>query len=245
MTVPAVQKAIAIVEMVARAQGRHSTAELARQLGVAQASCFRIVQTLTEARWIAKNRGGELRLSTGLQPIADSLRGHDWLVKLAEEPLKALVAEVGLPAKLSVREGADQVTLSRAESGRPFALSAPVGSRFPVVLGASGACLLSSLTDRQVNDLVSQAPANAWRIDRPEHLREMLEQVRQNQSCQNIGIHPQGIETVAAPIYSPAGEAIGAITVIGLQGDIDSIGVQRTHALVRQAAKACAQAMGG
>jgi DNA-binding IclR family transcriptional regulator len=167
------------------------------------------------------------------------------LASLPEKHLRVLVEQTGLTANLSVREGEDQVTLARAESDQPYALSAPVGSRYPVVLGASGACLLSALPARQVREMIDQAPKKAWRIEKPKHLRDMIKQVQQQGSCQNIGIHPQGIETISAPVRSEAEGVVAAVTLVGLRGELESLGLERVHDLVRQAALACSASLLG
>ena len=143
------------------------------------------------------------------------------------------------------RDGEDQVTHARAESNQPYTLTAPVGSCNPVVLGASGACLLCELSAREINELIDRAPTKAWRVKNPKHLRAMIKQVKQQGSCQNIGIHPQGIETISASVRSVSEGIIAVVTIVGLNGDIDALGFDRAYDMVRQTAEACAAAMVG
>lgn len=243
MGVPAVDYAVVLVELVAQHPGQFTAAEAARMLHMPPASCFRLVQTLTAKRWIARDRRGGLRLSAALVPIAQALRNHAWLASVAQEPLRDLTERSGLSAKLVVREGADQVTLARVETDQPYAVSAPIGARYPVVLGASGAALLAAVSDPEIDDLVRKAPPEAWVVEQPEHLRGMIRQVRQQGSCQNLGMHPQGIETVAAPVALPQQSFVAAITLIGLRGDLPRIGLEHAHDLTRQAAADCGSAM--
>lgn len=216
-TVPALERAITVMQALADG-GESSSLGLARRLGISQSSCYRTLQTLQQADWIRPADEGYV-FSDGLRPLLLSLLDRERLLTRLRRPMTELAQRVGLSVKLSVREGAEQVTLARAESPRPLMATSPVGARFPVVLGASGAALLSALDDAALARQLAYAHEHdLWAHESEGNLRERLLTCRRDGLCENLGHHPQGIDTVSAPLALEQGPF--ALTLVGLQGDL-------------------------
>ena len=56
-TIPAVEKAVAVLTRLGESEGGLTQAELAAALDIAPSSCYRILQTLLEADWVCKIGG--------------------------------------------------------------------------------------------------------------------------------------------------------------------------------------------
>ncbi len=198
--------------------GDSSSLGLARQLDISQSTCYRILKTLQAADWITPDGQGGYRFSLGLLPYVKPLMGLERVVDALTPVMKELSRSTGLTVKCSVRQGLEQVTIARVESSQPMAVSSPVGARFPVVLGASGACLLSRLNPAALEVLIRHADQHAlWSGESANELRHRIESCRRSGLCENIGRHPQGIDTISAPLHL-GGESY-ALTLIGLRGD--------------------------
>lgn len=218
--VPALEGAIRILAALAEDPGDATSLGLARRLKLSQSTCYRILKTLEEADWIRPDEGGGYRFSLGLLPYVKPLVGIERTVSTLEPVLRELARETGLTAKCSIRQGAEQVTLTRIESPRPLAVSSPVGARYPVVLGASGACLLSRHDARALSLLVCQADREQlWGHETEDDLRRRLVACHRDGLCENIGRHPQGIDTLSAPLYVEGD--VYALTLVGLRGDFE------------------------
>lgn len=219
--VPAVERAVRVMNAIAAGCGANSLA-LARQLGISQSSCYRILRTLEHTDWIRKDESGGYAVSNGLLPFVRPFWGVDQAILAARPVLAELAHASGLSAKLSMRQGTGQVTLERAEAPRPIALSSPVGARFPVVQGASGACLLMAAADEDVDDLIRHAnDHNLWGGESATVLRTRIAAGRRDGCCENLGTSPRGIDTVSAPVRGS--RCALAITLVGLRGDFDGV----------------------
>ena len=216
--VPALDKAIRILIELAGNEGAVTSSGLARKLGVSQPTCYRILKTLEATDWIRPNERKGYDLSMGLLPLAKPFVDLDWQGRKVQPVLEDLANDLTLTAKFSVRQGREQVTIATAEPLRPFGISAPVGARFPVVLGASGAVLLCELPEKELEDLIEGFPDVEWDSDNVSELRSRIRSVRENGACENLGMHPQGIDTVSAGVGGISQPA--AITLVGLRGDI-------------------------
>jgi DNA-binding IclR family transcriptional regulator len=146
--------------------------------------------------------------------------------------MEDLSREAGVTVKLSVREGVEQVTVARVEASRALSATSRVGSRFPVVLGASGACLLSVLGDAQIARHIAHADRETlWGHETADLLRERIRACRESGFCENIGSHPQGIDTLSAPLTSASHTL--ALTLVGLRGDFDGKRLSECRRLLR------------
>jgi DNA-binding IclR family transcriptional regulator len=237
MRVPVLEKAIRILYELAGHEGAVTSSSLARRVQVSQPTCYRILKTLEAADWIKPDGRNGYEFSLGLFPLARRLVDLDRYGRSVQPLLDQLSRDVELTAKFSVRLGMEQTTLAVAQPLRPFGISAPVGARYPVVWGASGAALLSELDDADVEELIGHVPAEQWGHESPADLRQRMAAVRTDRVCVNIGRHPQGIDTISTPL---SGTRITcAITLIGLRGEIhnDQLSSLKQN-LIRAAAQA-------
>ena len=239
-TVPALEYAVQILKALADHPEDSSSLGLARQLGISQSTCYRILKTLQVADWITPDAQGGYRFSLGLLPFVKPLMGLERAVDGLAPFMKELSRATGLTVKCSVRQGLEQVTIARVESTKPLAVSSPVGARFPVVLGASGACLLSKLAPAALGTLIRHADQQAlWGHESADDLRARLAACRRDGLSENIGRHPQGIDTISAPL-TLAGE-VYALTLVGLRGDFAGGKRATLRRALRAAVKAAAR----
>jgi len=232
LTAPSVKRAIQLMQALAEG-GEHTSLALARKLRISQSSCYRILKTLEQADWIRMDEEKRYVFSRGLRPFVLPLLEEERLLARLGSVLSRLASDLSLSVKCSVREGHEQVTLARAESPRPLGVSSPVGARLPVVIGASGACLLFPLQPDAVDELIADArKAKRWAHENETLLRDRLTRLRRAGVSENIGLHPQGIDSISMPLTVKG--AHYAITLIGLRGDFDD---RRRRTLCRRRLK--------
>ncbi len=218
-TIPSIHRVVKVMQSLA-AGGETTSLGLARRLGISQSSCYRILRTLEAANWICREAGGQYVFASGLMPFVKPLVGIERAVDCLRSDMESLSLKAGLTVKLSVREGVEQVTVARVECHRPLSATSPIGTRFPVVLGASGACLLSGVDRASLAQLIEHADKQRlWGHDSKDLLLARLKCCRKSGHCENIGSHPQGIDTVSAPLATSSRTM--ALTLVGLRGDFD------------------------
>lgn len=238
--IPSVEKAIRVVHAVAAEGGRSSIAELARAVGVAQTTCYRIVQTLTAADWIRpRSAGPGYSLSMGLLPLLEPFVHYQSLVETVREPLQNLSRQTALALKVSVRRADEAVTIYRVESPRPMGVSGRVGARFHLAIGSSGSALLSALSAAEIEQILTGAPAAAWERQTPADVRARVEAVRRDGTCVDPGSFHPTIQTISAPLQDASGTVIAAVTVLGMPGDFDGRRLPQTAQALRSVMRRC------
>lgn len=218
-TIPAVEKAVAILNRLGESADGMTQAELASSLEIAPSSCYRILQTLLEAGWIRKTEGTRYDLSFGLLGTVRKLTDGAARFRAMLPVLEELAQATGLCCKLSVRQGEFQIPLLRAESPRPMAVSGRIGVRFPAAEGSVGAALLSTTPAAEREKLARICARESGVAESPELLRDGVEAIRRDGYCFNRGWNRWRVDAMSAPIRDKQGRAVAALTLLGYDED--------------------------
>ena len=218
-TIPAVEKAVAILNRLGESADGMTQAELAAALKITPSSCYRILQTLLVAGWIRKTEGSRYDLSFGLLGTVRKLTDGAAHFRAMMPVLEELAQTTGLCCKLSVRQGEFQIPLLRAESPRPMAVSGRIGVQFPVAEGSVGAALLA-LTPAAEREKLAQICARETGVaESSKLLRDGVEAIRRDGYCFNRGRNRWRIDAMSAPVCNARGWVVAALTLLGYDED--------------------------
>lgn len=219
--IPALQRAVDVINAIADGDGHASVSELSRSLRIPKTTCYRIVRTLMDADWVRPRAGGSgYELSFGLLPLFKPFETHRLLLGAVQPELARLVRQVGLSAKLSVRAGDDAITIHRADANQPFTLSGRTGARFHLAYGSSGAALMSALDAAVIERIIRTAPPVVWGRQTPEDVHRRIRDCRKRGWCADWGGYQAHIHTISAVIHHQQ-HAWAAVTLIGLPHDLN------------------------
>lgn len=218
-TVPVLCKALRVLEAVAKDPSGATTKNLASSLGIAQSTCYRILQSFVAAGWLCQRKGGIFELSFGLVPLLRPLLRHELLIETVREPLAQLARSTGITVKLTIRQGDSAVTIFSAQSPKPHAITSRVGSMFNLAIGSSGATYLGAMDDAEVRSILDRAPAEVWKYQRREVVLRRVREGRKIGCYSDSGSYQPNIHTLSAPLVGQGNELVGAITLIGFPQD--------------------------
>jgi DNA-binding IclR family transcriptional regulator len=147
-SVPALDKALDILELLANQSGGLTQSEIADATGRTLGQIFRVLATLERRGFIYRDSQSALYLlSTGMFDLAHRhppLRG---LVQLAGAPMRDLAERIAQSCNLSVLD-ADRVrVIAQVESPADFGYRVRVGALFDVPATATGAVLVAGAQD--------------------------------------------------------------------------------------------------
>ena len=237
--VPAVEKAIRIMQYIAGDGAGLTTKVIASQVEASTSTCYRILKTLEVAGWISQDELGGFHLGNGLLPMVDALSGQQRIVQIARPVLEQIAREWKLTVKLAAAQGNDQVTIAVGSPEVPMGILAPVGIPYPVVEAVTGAALLSHLSDEKLERLIERTPPAHWKRHKPGDLRERVKQCRERGWCQNIGTNPQGMDAIACPLVIKGTHY--ALGFIGLRGDFEGELLAKQQAALMKAQRTLEQ----
>lgn len=142
-TLQTLDRGIRALFVVAARPGGVSIAELATELDVARAICYRLVATLEGHGLLTRDADGRVHLGASLP----ALSGAYWpsFLSLATAPLQELADQTGVTAFLVVAERDEAVAVLSLDpsAGSVIKVGYRTGSRHSLALGAGGVTILA------------------------------------------------------------------------------------------------------
>jgi DNA-binding IclR family transcriptional regulator len=148
-SVPALDKAIDIIELLARAPGALTLSALAGALERSPSEIFRVVRTLERRGYIAREPGDRYVLTNRL--FEQGLRRPTTasLLEVAYPEMRTLSETIAQSCHISVPSKEVMVTVARVEDKRSASFVVPIGFSVPMVDSASGRVFLAFLPDEE------------------------------------------------------------------------------------------------
>ncbi len=242
--VPALVSGIKVLEAIARdPDASRSISALAAQLGIPQASCYRIVRTLEQTGWLKPGADGAgHELGAALRSLLGDVNHEQRLAEAVQPLLESLAAEHELTFKLSVRHGDQATTLARAQPDSPFVITGQIGARFHLCFGSVGPVLLRDASSDEIARLCRTAPAAVWRHQTPQQFRRRLAALRREGHCLDRGSYHPDIHGLSVPVELHAGsQAAGpaTLTAIATASTLTPQRVRKLLAAMQRAAERC------
>lgn len=214
----AVGRAFQILEQLARTAGGLTITDLSRGLGISKSTVHGITAALEEVGAVARDRQTK-RYTLGLTlfELGRSAYARADLKDVARPLMEELMQKTRESVFLGVRHGDHVSILDIVESTSDLKITSPVGTRIPLVAGATGKVLLASLDEAQRQDQVGAAPLKRYTentIVDPERYLDLLRGVREQGYATDDEEYISGVRAVAAPIHAP-GQPLSAIWVVG------------------------------
>ena len=217
-TIPAVGKALTVMELLCKARNAMSQAQLSQASGASISTCYRILQTLLAHGWVGKTAEG-YQPAAGFYQLAQHETNAFPPLESFQPILEALSQATELGSKLSLRQGDEQVTVLRAESPQPFAVSGKVGSHFPVIEGTVGAALLCGASPEELRQLLKRAAPELEETHTPAVLPRRIEKLRQQGYVLRAQPNRWKVCAMSAAVRNRAGAAVAALTLLGAKED--------------------------
>lgn len=238
--------AIRLIEIVGRAEGGLTNAEMSRALDLATSSCSYVLGELDRAGYVTRNpETRRYRLGLKLVTLAEGALREIGYRRIAEPALHKLVAETGLTANICVLEGNNVVLVDRVESPAFIRPEVAIGTALPANGSAIGKVLLAHLPDARILEMIDcyGLPRSARKtITSKTRFLTELDRVRKQGYAINDEEIADGVRSVGAPIVHPDGAVRAGISAIGESGCSTWKEMDRVIELVRAAAREISRA---
>ena len=213
-----VERALSVLEAVARSGEPVPLAHLTEVLGIDPSSAFRLANTLKRRGFLANPNG---RKNYVLGPAVWRLsREYDWsrmLIGICREPVKALATRTGETAHLAVREGREVLFIDHHASGdQGIIVPGHTGKLMPLHCTAHGKALLADFGLAELKGLYGTTPLERYTAHTSVSLTDLAKacaRVRAEGYSMDAGEYLEDVRCVAAPIRDAGGLVIGSIGV--------------------------------
>lgn len=237
-TSPAVERALAILEVLASAQELGVT-ELAKKLGMGKGSVHRLLTTLAGQGYVEKNPQTErYRLTYKLFLVGSTATERYGLKDLAAPVMERLSAETGETVNLGVLEGDRVVNIHKVEGRQLLRIHLDVGRGVPAHATALGKVALADLPGDELDRWLKATRLvrlTRKTITERRALRAVLSETAErgyafdNEECS------LGLRCVAAPVRDRRGVVVAGVSISGPTQRLRSETLHRLAAPVRAA----------
>ncbi|TQS45840.1 IclR family transcriptional regulator [Cryptosporangium phraense] len=220
-SVQSIERAAAILRLLAEAAGPMRVSEIAEALGLATPTTHGLLRTLCQVGFVSQDgAGGKYRLGAALLDLGggpldlNELRSHaiNWADPLA--------ARTGEAVRIGALQSGAVVIVHHVFRPDDTQQKLDVGSSLPAHATALGKALLAYAPNLAVFVSKGLPPYSHRTITTVAGLRAALGQVRQRGWASEVEEMTVGQAGVAVPIRGPGGLVVGAI---GVSGAVDRI----------------------
>jgi IclR family transcriptional regulator, KDG regulon repressor len=215
---PSVKRAFQILDLVARRDNNLTISDLSRELGISKSTVHGIAQALEGIGAVVRNEETKCyTLGMTLLQLAHTAYARLDLKDVARPFLDDLMKSTRQTVFLGIRSGDRVSIIDTVESTQDLKITAHIGARIPLLVGATGKVFMASLPESEAAQLIRSVGLRRNTensITDPEQYMEEIRTARKAGYALDNGEYLQGVRAVAAPIYAP-GRQLSAIWVVG------------------------------
>ncbi|PTX64631.1 IclR family transcriptional regulator [Melghirimyces profundicolus] len=193
--------------------------ELADELDVVKSTAHRLVSTLADGGFVAKDHHTrKYRLGGSLLALGNAFTARLQLHREKVYPwLKELVEETGETAHIGVLQGPYVVYLYKLESRYPVRLLSYVGKRNPVHCTSTGQAVLAFRPPAVIREVLAEGlPAHGPNTPvTTEAMEEKLAVIRKSGYAVSAEELHAGVTSVGAPIRNGSGCVVASVNIAG------------------------------
>jgi len=221
----AIDKAISLlVAFGDRASTGLGVSELARRAQLSKSTAFRVLGML-ERNGVVERVGTNYRLGARLHELGWAVYapGHERIRDLLTPFVTDLYELTRETVQLATLHGTEVVYLAKLYGHRPVPSPSRIGGRLPAHCTAVGKALLAYDPDAAAAALcVPLRRFTAHTITDPVMLAAELDTIRREGIAFDNEESQLGLNCVAAPVISPRGGVVAALSISGPRGRIDT-----------------------
>ena len=214
--VPAVARALAVMDLLARERRPLHMAGIAATLALPKSSVHGLCNTLLSHGYLRRADNGAFQIGPGVMNLAEAFVAD---THVAGE-FDALWREAGAPPDetliLSVLSGAEVVYVGVRNSARPLGLAFTVGMRLPAWLSGSGKAMLSRLPVDAVRRLYAEGLVPRLTKKGPRDLDALLRELaatrKRGYSVDEEAVR-EGVVSFGAPVVDASGSVVAGVAV--------------------------------
>nr|WP_281203498.1 IclR family transcriptional regulator [Nocardiopsis trehalosi] len=234
--VQSLDRAFALLEIMADAGGEISLSQLAESSGLPLPTIHRIIRTLLGNGYVRQLPSRRYALGPRLIGLGES--ASRMLGTWARPHLAELVEELGETANLAMLDGDKVVYVAQVPSPHAMRMFTEVGRRVLPHSAGVGKALLAQLPEHEALATVGRTgmPAATDRtITTPEEFAKELARIREQGYAIDDGEQEIGVRCLAVPVVG--GPAMMAVSISGPEARVGWGFVERAAPIVRRAAE--------
>lgn len=239
--VPAAQRVLAVLEILAASRKGLTVSEIARSLGLARSSTFYLINTIEEYGYIYRTSPrGRYTITAKLFELASRSLGCLGVREPAAPFLRTLMQQTGLTVHLGVISQNEVVLIDKVAHTGGQQMATWVGKRLPIHCTGMGKALMAYLPEEQIEYHIKLGLIryNENTIVSASKLKDELLRIRSHGFAIDDEEETVGLRCIGAPMFDKNNQAIAAISIVGTTTQISDEKLDGLARVVRQTAAA-------
>lgn len=241
-SVPALERGLAILELVANSRSGLTFSQISRQLDFPKSSIHCMLLTFEREGYLRRSEDtGRFFCGTKLVRLANNAMQGAILRERAAPVLRTLMDHTGMTVHMAILETGAAMLIAKVERIGSHKVATWVGKRIDVHCTSLGKCLIAKVPESEVERLISEHGMlrhNENTIVSVVRLKQELAKVRQQGWAIDDEEEEIGFRCIGAPVLNAAGDAIAAISI---SGTVEQIRNENSASLVQQVTRAAAE----
>jgi DNA-binding IclR family transcriptional regulator len=243
-TVPALERALAILEKLGQSRQGLTLSQLSRYLVLPKSSAHCLLRTLERRGYVRRERlTGRYRLGLQVWSLASAALRSVEIRDLAAPLLRRLHEQTGLTVHLAILSGGQAIVIDKYAPAGTSHVGTWLGRRMDLHCTAVGKALAAYLPEEELEQQVRLRGLlryNDNTIGSFRRLKAELAQTRRRGYAVDDEEEAIGVRCLGAPVLNGQGDAVAAVSISGTIAEINSANWQRLVAAVMDTARAIA-----
>jgi len=243
-----VERALAMLEMVAQENDGLSNAEISRKLNIPKSSASYILRTLEAHSYLTRDaETGKYRVGLKIVSLSRGALSGLEIRGVALPVMRRLTQQTGLTCHLAILDGPDAVYIEKVEPDGFIRMDTWVGRRMRVHATSVGKAVVAHIAQEQLEQIVRKSgmerrtPKTITTL--PRLLKE-LEKVRAQGYAVDDEENNLGARCVAAPVFNDRGAIEAALGLSGTTQQVSAETMPRIVDALKDAARHISMGMG-
>jgi DNA-binding IclR family transcriptional regulator len=214
--VPALRRAVAIMDFVSGSSKQPNAAEIGRVLSLPKSTLHGLLLAMIELGLLT--RGADGTFSAGPHPMrwANGFLAQNDLVEVFKTYFAETRDLTRYTITMTVLDGCKVVYLACSNASLPLGVTFRIGMRLPAAFTATGKALLSEFDPITVKDLFSDgfpAPLTSRSVRNLTELNSDLEETRQRGFSIDDGQVREGMICLGTALHNHTGDAVAGLAI--------------------------------
>lgn len=237
--VPALEKAIAIIETLAEQEEPVGVSDLCKLLDIPKTSVFFILNTLDQNEYICKTEDGKYKLGPQFISLGLSVLNKTDIRELARPFLERLLEETGFTVHLAILNNGEAMYIDKLENKAFVKFSTYIGQRQPLHASGVGKALAAYLPVPELERIIASrglAEKTKNTITTFEQFKDSLAFVREEGYALEDEEGEYGIRCIGAAIFDHQERLKASISITALRTDLPVHDISGVAEKVKQTA---------
>ncbi|MCE4225269.1 IclR family transcriptional regulator [Methylobacterium sp. C25] len=246
-SVPALRRAVRILDFVGAAETEPSSADLARAVGIPKSTAHGLLAAMVDLGLLTRSNEGSFRLGPHPMRWANGFLARQDIVSEFQRHFMESMDLAEHTVTLTVLDGREVVYLACRNSDKPLGFTFRIGMRLPAEFTATGKAQLEGLSNLELERLLEKGwpkPMTRTSISGLAQLQTELIEIRERGYSIDNGQIREGMICLGAAILDYSNKPVGGVAISLMESEALPEVLERLGRLLRRSADTISRRLG-